>query len=263
MRRGACAIMAVMKSAFLSRRRPGFTLIELIIVIAILAVLASIAYPGYMSIAEGAKRTAAEKVCVDIATGVERYAQDNNGALPYDNTMAEPNHEDQIYLQTSENRDARLIQVLTNRETDDVENRLNTSRDTYLRSDEKQDKDKRDGLYVDDATGDVSLYDAWGQPYHIILCEEQEGCVDPFHPDRKRFRGKHCFVYSTGPDTEGAVDEAAPRSGKGGKKGGKKDGKKGGKKQSAKEKKAASAAADEAFMEAVEDNVYSWKKSSN
>ena len=250
-----------MKSAFLSRHPKGFTLIELIIVIAILAVLASIAYPGYMSIAESAKRTAAEKVCADIVMGVERYAQDNNSALPYDSSMVEPDHEDQIILQTTENRDARLVQILTNRETDD-ENRLNVSRETYLRSDEKQDNDKRDGLYVDDATGDVNLYDAWGQPYHVILCEEQEGCIDPFSPERRRFRGKRCFVYSTGPDMEGAADEGTPHhaAGKSGKKGKKEKKGKKGKKQSAKEKKGASSAEMEAFEEAIEDNVYSWKK---
>ncbi len=94
-----------MKSAFLSRRPKGFTLIELIIVIAILAVLSSIAYPTYMSISDGAKRTAAEKVCIDIATGVERYAQDQNGALPYDSSMVQPDAQDQIYLETAGGND--------------------------------------------------------------------------------------------------------------------------------------------------------------
>ncbi len=244
-----------MKSNFLSRTPKGFTLIELIIVIGILAVLSSIAYPTYMSISENAKRTAAEKVCVDIATGVERYAQDNNGALPYDSSMVQPDAEDQIVLQSAGGKDARLIEILTNREMDD-DNRLNTSRDVYLRSDEKQDGANRDGLYVDEATNEVSLYDIWGEPYHIILCEEQEGCADPF--TRKRFRGKHCFVYSTGTDKEG-VAQAAPAASDSDDKPARK-GKK--KKQSKKEQQAAAEAALEEMMEVIEDNVYSWKKKS-
>ncbi len=251
-----------MKSNFLTRKSKGFTLIELLIVIGILAVLSSIAYPTYISISENAKRTAAEKVCVDIATGVERYAQDNNGALPYDSSMVRPNANDQIFLESAGGKDARLIEILTNREQDD-DNRLNTSRDTYLRSDEKQDNAKRDGLYVDETSNEVSLYDVWGQPYYIILCEEQEGCMDPF--TGKRFRGKHCFVYSTGPDQEGAATDLAAASSKADKggKGGKKDKKKkSGKKQSKQERQAAAAAAAEAMEEVVEDNVYSWKKKS-
>ncbi len=247
-----------MKSNFLSHKSKGFTLIELLIVIGILAVLGGIAYPTYMSIAADGQKKAAEQVCLNIVQGVTLYSQDNNGALPYDVSMVQPDDNDQIILETAEGKDARLIQVLTNREVDD-DNRLNNSRDTYLAIEEKDDSAKRDGLYVDSASGDVNLYDAWGKPYYVILCEEQEGCIDPFHPERKRYRGKQCFVYSTGPDMEGSAADLGFSTAKSDAKG--KKGKKDKKKKSKKDKKEAAAAASEALEEALEDNVYSWKKS--
>lgn len=237
-----------MKTISISRNRKGFTLIELIIVIAILATLASIAYPTYMSIQDNAARTAAKKVCTDIVEGVTRFGQDNNGLLPYDIKEAEADKNDQIYLESAEGKDARLIQVLTNRETDD-DDRINTTRDTYLRADEQEQP--RDGLHIGD-DGLISYYDPWGEPYYIVLCEMEEGCIDPFH-GKKRLRGKNCIVYSTGPDTEGAATAMAAASkadrktkrGKKGKKGKKADDN--------------AISATELAEEALEDNVYSWK----
>ena len=156
--------------------------------------------------------------------------------LPYDSEMVEPDDKDQMDLSTTAGEDANLIKVLTNRE-DDEERRLNSTRDIYLRSDEQDQP--REGLFVD-ASGELHFYDPWGQPYRIVLCEEDEGAIDPF--TSRRYRGKNCLVYSTGPDTEGVASTDAPtRKPQGGK------------------KPAASTAADELAEEALEDNVYSWK----
>lgn len=208
--------------------RKGFTLIELIVVIAILATLASIAFPAYMSVQDSARATAARKVCTDIVSGVTNFSQDNNGMLPYDAKAVEPNRDDQIFLTTTAGNDAKLIAILTNREEDD-DDRINSTRDTYLKADEQEQP--TDGLFVDASDG-VNYYDPWGQPYYVVLCEEEKGCADPFNP-KKRFRGKHCIVYSTGPDQAGAAATGA------------------------KGKKPAAADDEE---DAVEDNIYSWKK---
>ena len=227
-----------MKITLSPRSAKGFTLIELIIVIAILATLAGIAYPTYMSIQENAGRTAAKKVCTDIVSAVESFKQDNNGMLPYNTDMVEPDDDDQMYLTTTAGEDADLIKVLTNREDDDAERRLNSTRDIYLRSDEQDQP--REGLYVN-ATGEISFYDPWGSPYYIVLCEEDSGAKDPF--TTRRYRGKNCLVYSTGPDQEGVASTAATST----------------QKPKGKQAQAAAAAAAEMLEEALEDNVYSWK----
>lgn len=223
-----------MKKSFLSRSSKGFTLIELIIVIAILATLASIAYPTYMSIQDNAKGTAAKKACLDIVEGVTRFSQDNNGMLPYDANEAEPDKKDQIYLETSAGKDARLIQILTNREEDD-DTRINASRDTYLRSDEQEKP--FDGLFIDSSEG-INFYDPWGHAYQVVLCEEEKGCIDPFNA-KKRLRGKKCLVYSLGSDGEGMGATSSVTA--------------------KKPAKGTSAEAAEAEEEAIEDNIYSWK----
>ncbi len=223
-----------MKISLSPRSRKGFTLIELIIVIAILATLAGIAYPTYMSIQTNAARTAAKKVCTDIVSAVDSFKQDNNGLMPYDSEQAEPDDKDQIQLTTISGEDAGMIKILTNRE-DDEDRRFNSTRDVYLRSDEQEKP--MDGLYVNDAN-EVSFYDPWGKPYYITICEEDEGAIDPF--TKRRYRGKNCLVYSTGPDQEGVADTTTTTTKK------------------PKGAKPSAAAADEA-EEALEDNVYSWK----
>ena len=221
-----------MKISLSPRSRKGFTLIELIIVIAILATLAGIAYPTYMSIQTNAARTAAKKVCTDIVSAVDSFKQDNNGLMPYDSEQAGPDDTDQSHLTTISGEDAGMIKILTNRE-DDEDRRFNSTRDVYLRSDEQEKP--MDGLYVNDANeGCCSV--PWGKPYYITICEEDEGAIDPF--TKRRYRGKNCLVYSTGPDQEGVADTTTTT-------------------KKPKGAKPSAAAADEA-EEALEDNVYSW-----
>jgi hypothetical protein len=127
-----------------------------------------------------------------------------------------------------------IVQRIIKAYEDDEERRLNSTRDVYLRSDEQEKP--MDGLYVNDAN-EVSFYDPWGKPYYITICEEDEGAIDPF--TKRRYRGKNCLVYSTGPDQEGVADTTTTT-------------------KKPKGAKPSAAAADEA-EEALEDNVYSWK----
>lgn len=60
-------------------KEKGFTLIELLIVIIILAVLAGIAIPGYLTIANRAKKSATQAELSSVAVALEIYNADNNG----------------------------------------------------------------------------------------------------------------------------------------------------------------------------------------
>lgn len=64
-----------------TRRRMGFTLIELMIVVAIIAILTAIAYPAYTSYITKTKRVAAEGCLSQYANYMERYYTTN---LRYD-----------------------------------------------------------------------------------------------------------------------------------------------------------------------------------
>lgn len=243
---------AGMKMTFTSHLKKGFTLIELLVVIAILATLAGISTPIIMGQMDAAKESAARKTCMDIVEGATRFRTDY-GVLPYRaNKTVEPSEENnyQVSLITADEKDADMLAILTNREDVDDEERMNINKDYYIRSDE-QDK-KVDGLYVDPSSGVLGLYDPWGKPYYVLMCEENEGCTDPF--TGKQLRGKNCIAYSLGSDSQGAAPERVVS---------KKKSKKNKKNKKDKEAEEAASIEEEEAAEAIADNIYSWKKVSN
>ena len=54
-------------------RSPGFTLVELVIVVAIIGILASIAYPSYLNQVRKARRADAQKDLMVLANHMERF----------------------------------------------------------------------------------------------------------------------------------------------------------------------------------------------
>lgn len=209
-----------MKPTFSTRLRKGFTLIELIVVIAILATLAAIAYPSYMGYMDSARASSASKKCMDIVAGITEFSRDHNENLPFDMNQIEPDEETEMYhLTTLSGKDGGLITILTNNEADDAEPLVNEKRRTYI--DASIVEEKVDGVF-EEGPGEFSLYDPWGQPYHIVMSlDSDRGAIDPY--TGKKQRGKTTLVYCLGPDTMGAPTDDDP--------------------------------------EATEDNIYSWKKS--
>ncbi|MCH7831122.1 MAG: type IV pilin protein [Proteobacteria bacterium] len=59
------------------RRQPGFTLLELMVVVAIVSILAALAYPSYMQYVIKTKRTAATSVLLRVADRQQQFFMDN------------------------------------------------------------------------------------------------------------------------------------------------------------------------------------------
>ncbi len=66
----------------MKRRKKGFTLIELMIVIAIIAILAAVLVPNFMRAREASRLTACKSNLKNISTAVETYSNDYDGLYP-------------------------------------------------------------------------------------------------------------------------------------------------------------------------------------
>ena len=71
-----------MMHSIVSRKRSGFTLIELMIVIAIIAILAAILVPNFVRARGQGHLTACKSNLKNIGTACEMYATDNAGRYP-------------------------------------------------------------------------------------------------------------------------------------------------------------------------------------
>jgi hypothetical protein len=76
-----------------------------------------------------------------IVQGATNFRNDH-GVLPFRTSMAEPTEENnyQVSLVTADGKDADMLAILTNNETVDDEERMNTTRDTYFPADEQEKK---------------------------------------------------------------------------------------------------------------------------
>jgi prepilin-type N-terminal cleavage/methylation domain-containing protein len=73
----------------MKRRKKGFTLIELMIVIAIIAILAAVLVPNFMRAREASRLTACKSNLKNISTAVETYSNDYDGLYPGNTSFQE------------------------------------------------------------------------------------------------------------------------------------------------------------------------------
>ena len=176
------------------RKRNGFTLVELLIVIAIIMVLAALGFAGVQTAMKRAKTVQSLNIATNLAMGIQNF-YDEYGSLPTSAATA-------AEISTNTGPGVDLLRVLLAQEASSS-TALNTKYTNFLTI--KTAKGKKAGLdYGTSGTTANGLYDAWGEPYFVVFDDDYNDEI----PNPIRFnstepttiRGVKAIVYSKGAD---------------------------------------------------------------
>lgn len=179
-----------------SRRKDGFTLVELLVVITIIAVLAAAGFAAGNAAIQKAKKVTALATIVGIEQAVNAFYTEYN-SMPKSNMVSDVS----VNTITADGKD--LVNVLVAyKETEDPA--LNSRGIRFLSV--KEGKAKKNGLITTgDSPNQVSdgLYDPWGGGYHVMLDGDYDETIKPDESnvkDKPTLNGRRVAAWSEGAD---------------------------------------------------------------
>ena len=192
-----------MKPLHRSPHRPGFTLVELLIVIAIIAILAGLSIPVTTAVMEKARRAEAKQACTEIVKAIGAFEHDY-GHLP-DFTDADTT--------PGAKTDNAVMNVLLGKESKE-----NTREKRYTDLSPAKGGDSLAGAFagLHETDTDAHLFDPWKKTgdaryYRVLLDSDLDGKIGSPVGGKDIF-GKKVLVWSLGPD--GKYESSNPLKGK-------------------------------------------------
>jgi len=180
----------------ISRKKNGFTLIELITVIAIILILMGLLFPAMSSVREAAKKVQARNDIMNIVTAVKAYYTEY-GQYPVDSTVS--NNNDTFF--GGSNTNDLLFNVLRSGSS----TILNPRGIIFIEVPSvKTPSSPKSGIGT--TTGAGQYYDPWGTPYLIVVDTNYDNLItNPYSANAgSNSVSTGVIVWSLGKDKDGA-----------------------------------------------------------